>query len=222
MPVKTAVINRAVPGSGKTTISNCIESYLSKKGLSVTLHSTDRYFMTAEGRYAFDISQLYDNHLKNLMDFTESIKEETDVVICDNINLSPWQTESYTRVCRKFGYQIVMVSFSPRNLQDHVRSQQVTPEKPDAHGVPEEVLIRFIEEWKIYTPLLKKSTPIDPTVHKHYFWNELTHEKEESKESCRHFDLDHLIEIQPDTYHFMKRSIGSLVYDYVMNRHPIS
>lgn len=198
-------------------MSNAIEAYLTSKDLSVKVHSTDTYFMNVEGRYIFDIGQLYSNHLKNLVDFTESIKRGTDVVICDNINLSPWQTEGYTNICRKYNYQIIMISFSPRSLEDHVKSQQVTPEKPDAHGVPKEVLIRFIEEWEIYTPLLNKKTPINPSVHKHFCWNEGTHAKEESEEICQHFDLDHLIEIVPDTYHHMKNSIGRLVHNFIVD-----
>ena len=54
---KTVIINRAVPGSGKTTITNCIVNELQNNNLNIAIHSTDEYFMI-ENRYVFDISKL--------------------------------------------------------------------------------------------------------------------------------------------------------------------
>ena len=42
---KTVIINRAVPGSGKTTLARCINSVLKNAGLSIVSHSTDNFFM---------------------------------------------------------------------------------------------------------------------------------------------------------------------------------
>ena len=44
---KTVIINRAVPGSGKTTITNCIVNELQNNNLNIAIHSTDEYFMIA-------------------------------------------------------------------------------------------------------------------------------------------------------------------------------
>ena len=63
--VKTVIINRAVPGSGKTTIARCITNALQDAGLQVANHSTDEFFMH-DGRYCFDISKLHDYHQENL------------------------------------------------------------------------------------------------------------------------------------------------------------
>ena len=52
---KTVIINRAVPCSGKTTISRSIEAVLENHGLTVSIHSNDDYFLTEEGTYQFDI-----------------------------------------------------------------------------------------------------------------------------------------------------------------------
>ena len=59
--VKTVIINRAVPGSGKTTIARCITQALRSVGLQVINHSTDEFFMH-DGRYCFDISKLHKYH----------------------------------------------------------------------------------------------------------------------------------------------------------------
>lgn len=56
---KTVIINRAVPGSGKTTITNCIVNYLKQNNIKVSVHSTDEYFMI-NNRYLFELEKLGD------------------------------------------------------------------------------------------------------------------------------------------------------------------
>jgi hypothetical protein len=213
--VKTVIINRAVPGSGKTTISNCIISYLTKKGFSVANHSTDEFFVNKDGRYVFDLKMLYSNHLSNLANFTKSLKSKCPVVLCDNINLCPWQTEPYTSVARQFGYQILFMNFYPRELEKHIQSQQVTTKKPDAHGVPEEVLVRFIRDFEDYNSLLDKSLPVDPSIHKHYKWDKESNMRVISDKECYHFDLDEVITILPHEYHDIRTEIGKIVYETI-------
>ena len=43
--MKTVLINRAVPGSGKTTSAKNIFATVSAAGLTIAFHSTDEYFM---------------------------------------------------------------------------------------------------------------------------------------------------------------------------------
>lgn len=69
---KTVIINRAVPGSGKTTITNCIVEKLEEKGIDVRVHSTDEYFMV-NGKYVFELEKLGAYHLKNLVEFEKSV-----------------------------------------------------------------------------------------------------------------------------------------------------
>jgi hypothetical protein len=51
---KTVLINRAVPGSGKTTFSKCIYDAFRGAGLSIAVHSTDSFFMVGN-QYKFDL-----------------------------------------------------------------------------------------------------------------------------------------------------------------------
>ena len=41
--MKTVLINRAVPGSGKTTFAKNIFAVVSSAGLSIAVHSTDEF-----------------------------------------------------------------------------------------------------------------------------------------------------------------------------------
>ncbi len=54
MEKKFVIINRAVPSSGKSTISRIISEGLAKMGYIMKIHSTDEYFMF-DGKYVFDI-----------------------------------------------------------------------------------------------------------------------------------------------------------------------
>ena len=74
-------------------------------------------------RYYFDINRLGEFHKQNQDDFKQSLANGTDVVICDNTNLQPWQTEPYTRIARENGYRIIFLNFLPRELWKHVQSQ---------------------------------------------------------------------------------------------------
>ena len=203
---KTIIINRAVPGSGKTTISNCLIKYLESKGISTAIHSTDEFFITEDRRYDFQIEKLYAYHQSNLSDFVESLKVDIPVVICDNINIAPWQTKPYTDVARDYGYRIIFLNFFPRELEKHIESQRVTPDKPDAHGVPEDVLVRFIEEYNIYNSLLDKSFSINHDIHIDYFWDSKNNIRVASGRPSEHFDSDTIINILPHDYHELKKT----------------
>ena len=206
---KIAIINRAVPGSGKTTISNSILRALSELNVDSSIHSTDEYFMRGN-RYEFDISRLYEYHRKNEQAFEKSLKDKKTVVICDNTNLLPWQTEFYSDAARKFGYKIVLINFLPREVYKHVQSQKITPEKPDAHNVPESQIIKFIENFNDYNDLLDKTIPVNPDKHFNFKWELASCEPVKSGIS-KYFDYDFLISIKPDEYREIKETIGGMI-----------
>jgi tRNA uridine 5-carbamoylmethylation protein Kti12 len=203
---KIAIINRAVPGSGKTTLTKNIVKELKNNNLDVVIHSTDEYFME-NGKYMFDINKLEEYHKKNFQQFTNSIKQGVDVVICDNTNIAPWQTEPYTKIARENGYKVIIFTLNPRELQKHIDSQKVTPEKPDAHGVGEDVLKRMIDEYYIYDDLLNPRTMIDKDKHIQYTWDIQTLSKKEIG-LAKHFDCDVVFRVMPWEYHHLKDSIG--------------
>lgn len=206
---RIVIINRAVPGSGKTTISKAILNTLSALNIDISIHSTDEYFMRGNC-YVFDISKLYEYHKKNEQAFEQSLKDKKTIVVCDNTNLLPWQTEFYSGAARKFGYKIVFINFLPRELYKHVQSQKITPEKPDAHNVPESQIIKFIENFNDYNDLLDKTIPINPKKHFNFEWDSTSCEPIKSGVS-KYFDYDFLISINPDEYHKTKETIGAQI-----------
>lgn len=210
---KTVVINRAVPGSGKTTITNCIVNEIEQNDIGVSVHSTDEYFMV-EDQYIFEIDKLYEYHQKNLLEFRKSIEKNIDVIICDNTNIAPWQTEPYTQLARENNYQIIYITLDPRELIKHVESQKVTLEKPDAHRVDEDILKNMIKEYHVYDDLLNQNIVICEHKHAHYIWD-----SEKNKKiiigTAKHFDSDFIIRISPDDYRDIQQTIGNKIRNLI-------
>lgn len=211
--IKTVIINRAVPGSGKTTMTKCITKALEKENVGYKIHSTDNYFMVGN-RYVFDLKKLNFYHRQNLKEFEKSLKTGIDVVICDNTNIAPWQSEPYTSLARKYGYQILFITLDPRDIEQHILSQQVTPQKPDAHGVGEDILKRMIDEYYRFDDLLNPRTVIDEDKHMHYEWSdELL--KKVPVGVAKHFDADFVIRILPDEYKEYQAKIANKVLNLI-------
>ena len=167
-----------------------------------------------DGKYCFDISKLHEYHQRNLENFIADLRRGIDVVICDNTNLMPWQTAPYTDNARKYGYRIIFLNLSPRELYKHVQAQKVTPEKPDAHGVPEAQLAEFIHDFNTYNALLDKNTGIDRSRHFHYNWDSRLLQPV-AVGYAQHFDLDEVITVAPSEYHQVKQTIGKRFVDLI-------
>ena len=208
--MKTVLINRAVPGSGKTTFAKNIFAAVSGAGLTIAVHSTDEYFMK-DGRYVFDVNMLGEYHRRNLVAFKSSLAKGIDLVVVDNTNLHPWETEPYTDAARAAGYQIVIMNFLPREFEKHMAAQKVTPEKPDAHEVPEQSMREHIADFLNYNDLLDSSFVPDPVRHFNYRWDDEKQDVVKLPGTAKHFDYDTLITIAQEDYHALKNSIGNHV-----------
>ncbi|MBO6102402.1 MAG: AAA family ATPase [Opitutales bacterium] len=212
---KTVIINRAVPGSGKSTICKALMEFLRANGAACRSHSTDDFFMEGD-RYVFDLAKLKSAHQKNAKNFEASLKEGIDVVFCDNVNLEPWETKPYTDMAAAYGYKIVFLNFAPREIEKHIASQKVTSEKPDAHQVPAEKIKEFIEGFYIYNPLLGAGAKIDPQKHRRYEWDETLLKKVDVGCLEENFRFDRVVNISPDEYHKYKKDIkllAALMFD---------
>ena len=132
-----------------------------------------------------------------------------DLVVVDNTNPHPWETEPYTDAARAAGYQIVILNFLPREFEKHMASQKVTPEKPDAHEVPEQSMREHIADFLNYNDLLDKSFTPDPTRHFNYHWDGEKQDVVKLPGTAKHFDYNTLITITPKEYHTLKETVGT-------------
>jgi len=212
---KTVIINRAISGSGKTTITNCILREMLSNKLTVSAHSTDDFFMLNE-KYIFDFDKLKDYHKQNLENFKKSIKSNLDVVICDNTNITPWETEPYIKIAREYNYKILIITLNPRELQEHVLSQQITKENPTAHEISEDTLKNMIHRYYLFDDLLNPNIVIDPKKHINYTWDKEKKERVNISVS-KHFDSDLIIRITPDEFKESQVTIGKKVLKILEN-----
>ena len=208
----TVLINRAVPGSGKTTFARNIYATMEREGVSVRVHSTDDYFMV-DGRYVFDIRMLGEYHRRNLEAFKASLAEGIGLVVLDNTDEHPWETHPYTAAARAAGYRILFMNFLPREFEKHLAAQQVTPEKPDAHQVPEDSLRQHIADFLAYNDLLKPDAIPDPARHANYRWDPKSLSLIRLDTPVVAFDFDDVIVIRPEDYHALKDKIGEMVLE---------
>jgi len=212
---KIVIINRAISGSGKTTITNCILKKLQENKLTVVSHSTDYFFMVEE-KYIFDFNKLKDYHNQNLENFQKSIKNNLDVVICDNTNIAPWETEPYIKIAREYNYKILIITLNPRELKEHVVSQQITKENPNAHGISEDTLKNMTHRYYLFDDLLNPNIVIDPKKHINYTWDKEKKERVNINVS-KHFDSDFIIRITPDKFRENQVTIGEKVLKILEN-----
>ena len=207
---RMVLINRAVPGSGKSSFAKSILATMEREGVSVRIHSTDDYFMVG-GRYVFDIRKLGEYHRRNLAAFQASLAEGIGLVILDNTDEHPWETRPYTDAARAAGYHILFLNFLPRSLKEHLAAQRVTPERPGAHQVPEDSLREHIADFLTYDELLKPGAVPDPARHADYRWNEKSRRLIRLRTPVIPFDFDEVIVVKPEEYHALKDKIGEMV-----------
>ncbi|GAA8294281.1 hypothetical protein HpNP126_12200 [Helicobacter pylori] len=81
---KLVIINRAIPGGGKISLTKQIEGLAKSLGHSISVHSTDEYFIqiNEEGfrRYVFEKKKLNEYHQNNQEAFKQALESHIDIV----------------------------------------------------------------------------------------------------------------------------------------------
>ncbi|GMR39939.1 hypothetical protein PMAYCL1PPCAC_10134, partial [Pristionchus mayeri] len=106
------ILMRGPPGCGKSHLAEELRAYR-------TLHdedtrqpivlSTDRFFMTPKGRYAFDSSRLEEFHKKNRDEARAAMENNQSPVIIDNTNMQLAHMKQYINIALKSCYEIYVL-----------------------------------------------------------------------------------------------------------------
>lgn len=144
--MRNALIIRGLPGSGKSTLAGELcDSIVSELPVShsplVMLCSTDNYFMH-DGVYKFDGRQLTQAHAWNLSNFNRAIRNNYDLVVCDNTNTQFWEMASYIEAAINNDYDLKIVEPSTDwawNVDELFAR--------NTHGVPREAIDRMLKRW---------------------------------------------------------------------------
>jgi predicted kinase len=122
--MKTLVLARGVPGSGKSTTAKLFG------GIHI---EADQYFIRENGEYQFDPSQL--RHAHNYCQTqtetwmsTNSPQLNTDVIVVSNTFTEEWEMKPYLEMAERHGYRVVSLIVENRHGGQ------------SEHGVPEEKL----------------------------------------------------------------------------------
>lgn len=115
---RIAIINRGVPGSGKSTFTKTMTELANSEGLSISVHSTDDKHMV-DGVYKWDMKLVGRYHKENFDEFNQSLLNDIDIVICDNTNIKHKDFNKYLSAAREQNYTVIAVTFAPDDVQKH-------------------------------------------------------------------------------------------------------
>jgi tRNA uridine 5-carbamoylmethylation protein Kti12 len=166
---KIVIINRGIPASGKSTFSKKLLSMAKEKKLKAIVCSTDNFF-TIHKHYNFDLCNLKTNHELNQKKFMDALKNNFNLVICDNTNIKEWEMEPYINLAKEYNYHTILLDFKPRNLQSHYEAQTNDNYK---HCIPLEVLENMLKTYnssKISKEKFDKYIAINNKKDKHDFY----------------------------------------------------
>ena len=120
MKDKRLVLVRGLPGSGKTTLAEMLQSYQ-----DAIMFSTDDLFMV-DGEYKFDASKLSEYHKKNInkvkekMEMVEMMKGGDwdcmlDTIIVHNTFTEEWEMKPYYDLAEKYGWAVISLIVENRH-----------------------------------------------------------------------------------------------------------
>lgn len=154
--MKTLILIRGLPGSGKSTYAQGIaSSYFLDGGRTVAVCSTDDYHMV-DGEYVFQPSRLGEFHNANQLQAGSYMAHGIELVIVDNTNIKRREMKPYIDYAKGFEYDIKEVI---------VGEERLLPELGDAcpykfadyidmcakrntHGVPRDVIEKMARKFE--------------------------------------------------------------------------
>jgi NEDD4-binding protein 2 len=134
--MKTLILLRGLPGSGKSTFANYM--------FSNNIFEADQYFYDEDGNYNFDASKLYEAHkwcqlrVEHAMeDNLESNGMYFSEIVVSNTSTTEKELEPYLELAKKYDYQVVSLIVENRHGNKSV------------HNVPEETIERMKQRFSI-------------------------------------------------------------------------
>jgi len=106
---KVALILRGVPGSGKSTFVDLVET----SSRQVTVHAIDDLHTDRDGNFLWDEENADRLYTLNFANFVRSCADEKPVVICDAINIKSEDFQKYVDIAAMYEYTVYVVTANP-------------------------------------------------------------------------------------------------------------
>ena len=136
--MKTCIILRGLPGTGKSSIVRDIVRTLSESHLTYTVCSADDFFMRG-GNYEFKLELAGLAHKLCQDKFRAAVNAGVNYVIVDNTNTTYREVRPYAEYALANGYELRFIELQPLPLD--------VLEKRNIHNVPRETLERMLRRW---------------------------------------------------------------------------
>lgn len=141
--MKKLLINRGLPGSGKTTLAAHLVCEYAAAGLAASIHSADSYFVCpCCMKYNFDRERLPAAHAWCQMKCGQAMERGVPVVIIDNTNTTARECRPYVLLAQKYGYEVEFIE--PRTPWAFDVDELY---RRNTHGVPREGLEAMLRRW---------------------------------------------------------------------------
>lgn len=141
--MKTMLILRGPPGSGKSTVAKLIEELSGHncdciKGWTIEVLSLDSFRMV-DGRYVFDVAREKEVVASYHAAVQKACREGTPVIILDNVHSRLWEFERTQKMGEEAGYQVFVME---------VQADFWTCLDRMKHPVPFDKLREIFERWE--------------------------------------------------------------------------
>lgn len=118
--MKTLLLVRGLPGSGKTTLA---ETLIGKDNV----YSADDFFTDTIGNYNYNISRIHEAHIFCFGNVKQRMIYETEnsqfsIIAVANTFTQEWEMEKYINLAKEFGYTVHSVIVENRHGGKNIHS----------------------------------------------------------------------------------------------------
>ena len=140
--MKTLLLIRGLPGSGKTTLARTLEARITGS-FEVC---ADDYFMV-DGEYKFDAAKLEEVHRLCQLGTRLALENETSFVIVHNTFSKRWEMQVYFNMAEEHGYRVQVVDLFNAGLSINELADRNTHDVP--HMKIKQMWDRWDHDWRL-------------------------------------------------------------------------
>jgi len=128
--MKTLIILRGLPGSGKSTFANYLVS-------DEFIFEADQYFYDENDNYNFDINKLHTAHKWCQLRVEHAMEGNINKIVLSNTSTTEKELEPYLELAKKYNYKVISLIIENRHGNKSV------------HNVPDDNMVKMRKRFEI-------------------------------------------------------------------------